>query len=57
MGIHFHFQSGYLYELEVYSLSGNNVSLENIRSKEITYVLESGIRTLHDSSGIDKEVV
>lgn len=49
MGIHFHFQSGYLYELEVYSLSGNNVSLENIRSKEITYVLESGIRTLHDS--------
>ena len=41
VGIRFHFQSGFLYELEVYSLSGRKVSLENIRTRERTYLLLS----------------
>ena len=41
VGIQLHFKSGYLNELEVYSLAGKKLSQNCINGSEITYVLLS----------------
>lgn len=37
LGVQIHFKSGYLSELEVFSLAGKRVHLQDIEAKEITY--------------------
>lgn len=38
LGVQIHFKSGYLSELEVFSLAGKRVYLQDIEKKEITYI-------------------
>lgn len=39
LGVQIHFKAGYLSELEVFSLAGKRVRLQDIEGKEVTYII------------------
>lgn len=39
LGVHIHFKSGYLCELEVYNLAGKKVYFDDLKAKAVTYIV------------------